>query len=180
MYTANFPRSVINESYGKFPFYTDDDDWLISIRDPATYPVDIKPRFGRVLELEFLDVDLLKIDGGFSPELAEETVRFIAEAKKLKKNVWVHCHAGVCRSGAIVEFLIDQGWKLKDHELVPGRVPNPRVYSLLHNAKDIRFPTEKFIGIRFCKTCGVDKMLYHHQKTDCHEERYAIIMAMKD
>ena len=37
MKTANFPRSNIIETYGKFPYWTDNDDWLISIADKDAF-----------------------------------------------------------------------------------------------------------------------------------------------
>lgn len=142
MKTANFPRSNIIETYGKFPFWTDEDDWLISIADKGAYNAIPKARFGKVLYLSFNDVDLntagniitpkaegvLSGLGGITDAQAEQIADFIKEARTLKKNVWVNCHAGMCRSGAVVRVLSELGWELAD-EHSPERIPNLLVYN---------------------------------------------------
>jgi protein-tyrosine phosphatase len=55
---------------------------------------------------------------------------FIMKARALNKNVWVHCHAGVCRSGAVVEVLSLLGWTVSS-QYSPRRIPNTHVFKLL-------------------------------------------------
>lgn len=61
MKTANFPRSNIIETYGKFPYWTDNDDWLISIADKDAFNAVPKASFGKVLFLNFADVENSRI-----------------------------------------------------------------------------------------------------------------------
>lgn len=143
MKTGNFPRSVIVETYGRFPFAADEEDWLISIADPDAYNAVPKARFGRVLYLNFADVELNTPGGvmtekaaqslaklrAITPAQAEQIADFIKEARELKKNVWVNCHAGICRSGAVVRLLGELGWDIQTHDLIPDRVPNLLVYN---------------------------------------------------
>ena len=142
MKTANFPRSNITETYGKFPYWTDEDDWLISIADKDAYNAVPKAHFGKVLFLNFNDVDLntpgsietpkamavLSKLGAITDAQALQIAEFIKEARELKKNVWSNCHAGMCRSGAVVRLLSELGWELSD-EHSPERIPNILVYN---------------------------------------------------
>lgn len=57
---------------------------------------------------------------------ASEIARFITEGKD--KNIFVNCHAGVCRSGAIVEILLALGWKQLDNDFAEQRIPNTTVF----------------------------------------------------
>lgn len=143
MKTGNFPRSVIIETYGRFPFATDEDDWLISIADKDALNANPKARFGRVLFLNFQDVELNTADGkmtdkarealakmgAITPAQGEQIAEFIKEARDQKKNVWANCHAGICRSGAVVRLLSELGWEVADHDLIPDRIPNLLVYN---------------------------------------------------
>jgi predicted protein tyrosine phosphatase len=142
MKTANFPRSAIIETYGRFPFHCDEEDWLISIADRDAYNAPAKARFGRILYLNFNDVDLntpgsietpkamatLAQLGAITNAQAEQIAEFIKEAMAQKKNVWVNCHAGMCRSGAVVRLLGELGWEIDDKHS-PERIPNILVYN---------------------------------------------------
>ena len=46
-----------------------------------------------------------------SQEQADELVRLLQHAKDNNMNVIVHCHAGVCRSGAVCEVGVMMGFK---------------------------------------------------------------------
>lgn len=128
MKTANFPRGTIQGMNGhNFPFKTTEDDWLISITDFNGTDVDVEYRFDRILFLKFNDVNETGRHG-ISIDQGAEIARFIKEARKQKKNVWANCHAGICRSGAIVSLLVDLGWELADSPESPGRIPNHMVY----------------------------------------------------
>lgn len=128
MKTANFPRGTIQGLQGRnFPFKTSEDDWLISITDFNGSDVDVEYRFDRILFMKFNDT-LKPNDGGITPDQAREIAEFIKEAREKQKNVWANCHAGICRSGAIVSLLVDLGWELADSDASPGRIPNHVVY----------------------------------------------------
>ena len=128
MKTASFPRATIQGINGhNFPFKTTEDDWLISITDFNGTDVAVEFRFDRILFLKFNDTCEIG-KGEMSNDQAAEVAQFIKDAKALQKNVWVNCHAGICRSGAIASLLIDLGWEYADSSESPGRIPNHLVY----------------------------------------------------
>jgi predicted protein tyrosine phosphatase len=101
---------------------------LIRIQDPATefgkiFHADM---FKEVHEFEFLDAE---DDDGFpdevkiSDEQAAELVRLLQRAQENHMNIVVHCHAGICRSGAVVEVASMMGFTPADRL----RIPNMRV-----------------------------------------------------
>ena len=99
---------------------------LIRIQDPATEFGKIKHPFKEVYEFEFLDAE---DDDGFEDEVkisdvqAAELVRLLQRAQENAMNVVVHCHAGICRSGAVVEVASMMGFTPADRL----RIPNMRV-----------------------------------------------------
>jgi predicted protein tyrosine phosphatase len=103
---------------------------LIRIQDPATEFGRIKhaEMFKEVHEFEFLDAE---DEDGFpdeckiSDEQAAELVRLLQHAMDKSMNVIVHCHAGICRSGAVVEVATMMGFTTGDRY----RQPNLRVKS---------------------------------------------------
>ena len=79
---------------------------LIRIQDPATEFKPTKYNFKEVHCFEFLDAedeDGFDEDVKISDEQAAEIVRLLERALEKQMNVMVHCHAGICRSGAVVE-----------------------------------------------------------------------------
>ena len=101
---------------------------LISITDPAGWKPLPKHNFREVHEFEFLDAE---DEDGFpdeckiSDEQAEQLVALLNRAKENAMNVVVHCHAGICRSGAVVEVATMIGFTATDRY----RQPNLRVKS---------------------------------------------------
>jgi predicted protein tyrosine phosphatase len=101
---------------------------LIRIQDPASFfgKIARADMFKEVHEFEFLDAE---DDDGFpdeakiSDEQAAELVRLLQHAKDNHMNVVVHCHAGICRSGAVVEIGSMMGFTPADRL----RIPNMRV-----------------------------------------------------
>lgn len=105
---------------------------LIQITDPAYYPPIPKQDFRIITQFEFLDaedddIDKYGYDEGFliSDKQAEELIEFLDYALEKDMNVLVHCHAGVCRSGAVVEVASMMGFTPTDR----FRAPNLRVKS---------------------------------------------------
>lgn len=102
---------------------------LIRIQDPAsTFSNKIKHAhmFKEVYEFEFLDAE--DTDGfpdecKISDEQAAELVGLLQKALDTRMNVIVHCHAGICRSGAVVEVATMIGFTPSDRY----RQPNLRV-----------------------------------------------------
>lgn len=82
---------------------------LIQITDPdEIFPVP-KYKFGEVHQFKFWDAEkpcpFLGIDesGLISDEQAAAIGKILLQAKTAQRNVLVHCWAGICRSGAVVE-----------------------------------------------------------------------------
>jgi len=99
---------------------------LIQIADPATFFPEPKHKFKEVHQFEFLDAE---DEDGFPDECkiqdeqAENIIALLNRAKENHMNVVVHCHAGICRSGAVVEVATMMGFTPTDR----FRQPNLRV-----------------------------------------------------
>ena len=87
---------------------------LIQIVDPpGDFPTPLK-QFKEVHQFQFLDVEekdpVLDEAMKCSHEQAAELVRLLQHALANRMNVVVHCHAGVCRSGAVCEVGVMLGF----------------------------------------------------------------------
>ena len=99
---------------------------LIQIADPAQgFPTPLKD-FKVVSQFEFLDAE----DGDRFPEeclisddQARQIVNLLQMALDQSMNVVVHCHAGICRSGAVVGVATMMGFTATERL----RIPNMRV-----------------------------------------------------
>lgn len=101
---------------------------LIRIQDPATFfgRIARADMFKEVHEFEFLDAedeDGFEDEAKISDDQAAELVRLLQHAQDNHMNVVVHCHAGICRSGAVVEVATMLGFTASDRY----RQPNLRV-----------------------------------------------------
>lgn len=101
---------------------------LIRIQDPATEfgKIHHAEMFKEVYEFEFLDAedsDGFEDECKISDEQAAELVCLLQRAQENYMNVIVHCHAGICRSGAVVEVATMMGFTPSDKY----RQPNVRV-----------------------------------------------------
>ena len=99
---------------------------LISITDPAGWKPNPVHKFKEIHEFEFLDAE--DTDGfpdecKISDDQAAELVRLLQHAREKHMNVVVHCFAGICRSGAVVEVATIMGFTPTDR----FRQPNLRV-----------------------------------------------------
>lgn len=109
---------------------------LISIVDPAGWRPTPKFPFQKVFNFEFFDFEDEDIENGFplesfiSKEQAEELVKILKEALDNDSNVIVHCQAGVCRSGAVVEVAVSMGFQDSGN----FRLPNTRVQRMMTEA----------------------------------------------
>jgi len=87
---------------------------LIQIVDPAYEFPEPKYKFKEVHQFEFLDIEEkdFALDEAMrcSHEQAAELVRLLQHALANRMNVIVHCHAGVCRSGAVCEVGVMMGF----------------------------------------------------------------------
>lgn len=111
-------------------FEAGENSMLIQIVDPAyEFPTPMK-QFKEVHQFEFLDVEAT--DRGFeefacTQAQADRLVELLQHALDKRMNVVVHCHAGVCRSGAVCEVGVMLGFN--DTEVF--RSPNLLVKHLM-------------------------------------------------
>lgn len=98
-------------------FDAGENSMLIQIVDPACeFPTPLK-QFKEVHQFEFLDIernsdDFEKFDEfAVTDAQAAELVRLLQHALENRMNVVVHCHAGICRSGAVCEVGVMMGFK---------------------------------------------------------------------
>lgn len=131
MLTSNFSRNQVSD----VRFLVDEsnfdgENWLISIRDSDAQTVQIKLPMDKVLHVAFDDISL-PFAGSITTQQAAMMADFIRLAKARKVNLWVNCHAGVCRSGAVVEILKHLGWTINEQIRSRQRVPNVLVYNKL-------------------------------------------------
>ena len=87
---------------------------LIQIVDPCTEFPTPKYSFKEVRQYEFLDVeatDKIGIEFAITPEQAALIVADLQYALNNHMDVVVHCHAGICRSGAVAEIGIMMGFQ---------------------------------------------------------------------
>lgn len=101
---------------------------LIRIQDPATEfgKIGKADMFKEVHQFEFLDAedsDGFPDEVKISDEQAKELVALLQKALDNHMNVLVHCHAGICRSGAVVEVGTMMGFTATERY----RQPNLRV-----------------------------------------------------
>lgn len=101
---------------------------LIQIADPATFFPEPKKQFTATHQFEFLDAEDKDVDRYgeeplFSDQQAFEIMHILRAAFEEERNVLVHCHAGICRSGAVVEFASMMGFSPTGRY----RQPNMRV-----------------------------------------------------
>lgn len=99
------------------------DSVLIQIADPPGDFPNPKFKFKEIYQFDFLDIEEEPSDSFLDKELFEEMKMFAINdqqaehiAKILKnslakqQNIIVHCHAGICRSGAVVDAALKLGF----------------------------------------------------------------------
>lgn len=110
---------------------------LIRIQDPATEFGKIKYPFKEIYEFEFLDAedgdDFFPDECKIQDEQAVEIIRLLQHAQENAMNVVVHCHAGICRSGAVVEVAIVMGFTSIDRYREPNVRVKTKMMKLLRN-----------------------------------------------
>ena len=110
MWIQNVSMSDIKNGFHINPGFN---SMLIQIVDPAyEFPVP-KYQFREVHQFQFLDAeraDNFPDECKCTDEQAQELVRLLQHAQENRMNVIVHCHAGVCRSGAVAEVGVMMGF----------------------------------------------------------------------
>ena len=111
MWIQNVSMSDIKQGFHIDPGFN---SMLIQIVDPAyEFPVP-KYKFREVHQFQFLDAergDNFPDEAKITDAQAAELVRLLQHAQEQRMNVVVHCHAGVCRSGAVCEVGVMLGFR---------------------------------------------------------------------
>jgi predicted protein tyrosine phosphatase len=97
-------------------------------------PENRKHEFSEIYQYRFEDIEedekIVDLEFGIQQWQAAEIVEILQRVLAADKNVVVHCHAGICRSGAVVEVAEMLGFKT----LNAYRQPNCMVKKALMNA----------------------------------------------
>ncbi len=96
------------------------------------HPVPLK-KFKEVHQFQFEDIES-EDDPRFvaiSDEQAHEIANLLRRAKENNMNVIVHCHAGLCRSGAVVECGIFIGFNPPDRIRLPNTLVKKKIMKAL-------------------------------------------------
>ena len=141
-YIANFPLIDIKKGCH---YDINNDTILIQICDPDTNfpksPYQYRNKWVKIYQFRFLDTeeecDIYSIKDIDVQGLCD-ALHF---AKDNNYNVIVHCHAGRCRSGAVVEAGLLLGFYVPDDHMHP-RIPNLLVYTKLRTALGFTYSWE--------------------------------------
>lgn len=112
-----------------FHYYVLSKTALIQIQDYyglMKFATPIYP-FVKTLQLRFDDDDIPNLESNINQGQAKVIADFLVECLKQDINVVVHCHAGLCRSGAVAECGIILGFEGTE----TLRIPNVLVKSLV-------------------------------------------------
>ena len=127
-------------------FEAGENSMLIQIVDPGyAFPHPLKD-FKEVHQFEFLDVEATDKqfeEFAVTETQAEQLVRLLQHALDKRMNVVVHCHAGVCRSGAVCEVGVMMGFN--DTEVF--RSPNLLVKHLMMKVLGWTYDSEEVHSI---------------------------------
>lgn len=158
MYTANLSRWLSADGHFQDYIKKDTDplkDFFISVQHRDDWHVPT-PILRNTLQLEFADFYDLDDEIGspykcITDEQARQIASYMRTVRGKGGNLWVNCHAGISRSGAIVEIALKLGWwKDLESPLQETRYPNSMVFRKiakyfpeLHGRKGIPTFTEE-------------------------------------
>lgn len=108
---------------------------LIQIADPASGFITPKRQFEQVFQFEFLDIerdgDQTLMEFAITRQHGQEIVAILQTALDQNRNVVVHCHAGICRSGAVVEVGTMMGFDSTNRYRQPNMLVKHTLMSVL-------------------------------------------------
>lgn len=119
---------------------------LIQIADPAGWFLTPLKEFKEVHQFEFMDVednDNFPEECKFSDEQAVRMVGLLKHALDNNMNVIVHCFAGICRSGAVVEVGTMMGFTATDRY----RQPNLRVKHKMMKVLGLTYDSDEYTAM---------------------------------
>lgn len=121
-------------------FEAGENSMLIQIVDPAyEFPTPLK-QFKEVHQFEFLDIEEHDHEFACTQAQAERLVQLLQHALEKRMNVVVHCHAGVCRSGAVCEVGVMLGFNDTEVFRSPNLVVKHRMMKALDWTYDQQEP----------------------------------------
>lgn len=139
MRLVNIPRATAEN----MPWAVGPKDWLIAIHSSGGSPSRITAPFGAVHHFCFDDVND-DADGRCITECQAAEIGSVirsAEAAGVS-TLWVHCDAGICRSGAVVEAAALLG-HVPDDDVSSGRVPRSLVFTRVRKALGLKHSWEE-------------------------------------
>ena len=108
---------------------------LIQIVDPAYGFPKAKHNFKEIYQFEFLDYEEADCpeyeEAKITDFQAEDLVELLKRALDQKMNVIVHCHMGICRSGAVCEVGVMMGFKDKKFYRNPNLMVKNKMMKVL-------------------------------------------------
>lgn len=103
---------------------------LIQITDLLTDPPTPLKEFREIHHFRFEDIEEDE-EWAISDDQASEIAQILTRAKDQGSNVIVHCHAGICRSGAVVECGIALGFNPPDRVRLPNVLVKKKIMKAL-------------------------------------------------
>lgn len=107
---------------------------LIQIVDPAGYFPKPKQNFKEIHQFEFLDLEEdynYYEEAKITDEQAKGLVECLQRALNKRMNVIVHCHMGLCRSGAVCEVGVMMGFKDMEFQRIPNLLVKHKMMKVL-------------------------------------------------
>jgi len=112
-------------------FDAGENSMLIQIVDPAyEFPAPLK-QFKEVHQFEFLDIEEHDHEFACTQAQADQLVQLLQHALEKRMHVVVHCHAGICRSGAVCEVGVMMGFNDTEVFRSPNLVVKHRMMKAL-------------------------------------------------
>ena len=123
------------ENFGE-DFASEDGPWFLEGEDFGDLPDNVlKVNFDDILD----NVEVIrdgKFSRGITPEQATKIVKFID--KNIDKDFYIHCHAGLSRSQAVVQYILDtypnHNWEVRSDNPPDHGLINQRVLAMLKQA----------------------------------------------
>jgi len=88
----------------------------------------LESTFKQIHKFDFADVSI-DGKGGITDQQADDIAKILKDAIENDDDIVVHCHAGICRSGAVAEVASYLGFSVLNHP--SERIPNTLVKSKL-------------------------------------------------
>ena len=116
---------------------------LIQIQDPDTTEFVSSPlqsKFIEIHQFKFWDDEDDNVENNISENQAEKIAQVLQNCFDNNINIMVHCHAGICRSGAVVEAGSLLGFDIPDG--INKRIPNRLVFNKIRKHLGLKFSWE--------------------------------------